>query len=443
MEGKPLLRFLEEAPLSVFHYRLLLIGSLIYSFTAMNVMLVAAVLTPVINEFKLGTLESGLLVSIGYLGMFLGALLCGVLADQIGRKKTLLFTTLTMSVFTAANMFATDAFTMGFLRFLAGIGLGGSLPQPGIYVSEYVPAKYRGRFLGIIEASWVYGALLSLIFPYILFPRLGWRLTFMVALIPLTLIPLILFFMPESLRYLQLKGKVGEALEFLKKQGLITENFVEEKLPNEVYGKHKITEALKELWSPPYWKRTLLLWILWAVLVYTYHGIFVWLPTIYVKELGLTVVKSIEWTIAVTLAQIPGYYSAAFLLDRMGRKPIAAVYLLMAGVACILLSQARAPEPIFLWSAVISFFNLGAWSALYAYTPELYPTRVRGTGSGAAASIGRIAGTIAPTLTPLLYSSGGLAAAFVLFALIHILGSVAVIVLGVETKGKTLEEIAR
>jgi putative MFS transporter len=325
MEGKPLLRFLEEAPLSVFHYRLLLIGSLIYSFTAMNVMLVAAVLTPVINEFKLGTLESGLLVSIGYLGMFLGALLCGVLADQIGRKRTLLFTTLTMSVFTAANMFATDAFTMGFLRFLAGIGLGGSLPQPGIYVSEYVPAKYRGRFLGIIEASWVYGALLSLIFPYILFPRLGWRLTFMVALIPLTLIPLILFFMPESLRYLQLKGKVGEALEFLKKQGLITENFVEEKLTNEVYGKHKITEALKELWSPPYWKRTLLLWILWAVLVYTYHGIFVWLPTIYVKELGLTVVKSIEWTIAVTLAQIPGYYSAAFLLDRMGRKPIAAV----------------------------------------------------------------------------------------------------------------------
>jgi len=179
------------------------------------------------------------------------------------------------------------------------------------------------------------------------------------------------------------------------------------------------------------------------VLVYTYHGIFIWLPTIYVKELGLTVVKSIEWTIAVTLAQIPGYYSAAFLLDRVGRKPIATAYLAMAGVACILLSQARAPEPILLWSAVISFFNLGAWAALYAYTPELYPTRVRGTGSGAAASIGRVAGTVAPTLTPLLYSYGGLAASFVMFALIHILGAVTVVAFGVETKGKTLEEIAK
>jgi putative MFS transporter len=118
----------------------------------------------------------------------------------------------------------------------------------------------------------------------------------MVALIPLVLIPLIVFLIPESLRYLQLKGKVEEAVDFLKRQSLIAEDFVEERLSIEVCGKRKVKEALKELWSPLYWKRTLLLWVLWAVLVYTYHGIFVWLPTIYVKELGLTVVKSIEWT---------------------------------------------------------------------------------------------------------------------------------------------------
>jgi putative MFS transporter len=86
---------------------------------------------------------------------------------------------------------------------------------------------------------------------------------------------------------------------------------------------------------------------------------------------------------------------------------------------------------------------LGAWSALYAYTPELYPTRFRGTGSGAAASIGRLAGTIAPTLTPLLYSYGGLTLSFAMFALIHIWGAVTVVAFGIETKGKTLEEIAK
>lgn len=248
--------------------------------------------------------------------------------------------------------------------------------------------------------------------------------------------------MPESLRYLQLKGRTKEALEFLRKQGLVREN-VEEESPVELREKYKVVEALKELWSATYKKRTILLWILWAVLVYTYHGIFIWLPTIYVKELGLTVVKSIEWTIVVTLAQVPGYYTAAFLLDRAGRKSVAAAYLTMAGVGSILLSQAFAPEPILLWSIVISFFNLGAWSALYAYTPELYPTRIRGTGAGAAASVGRLAGTIAPTLTPLLYAHGGLTAPFTLFAITHLVGALATVALGIETKGKVLEEITK
>jgi putative MFS transporter len=143
------------------------------------------------------------------------------------------------------------------------------------------------------------------------------------------------------------------------------------------------------------------------------------------------------------LAQIPGYYSAALLLDRVGRKPIAITYLALAGVGSILLSLAREPTSILLWSMVISFFNLGAWSALYAYTPELYPTRVRGTGSGAAASIGRAAGVIAPTATPLLFAYGGLGAAFTVFAFAHIFGAIGVALLGIETKGKILEEISK
>ncbi len=436
---------LEKAALTRFHYGLLLLGSLIYGFTAMNVLLIAAVLTPIINEFGLTQqpLVSGLLLSLGYLGMFVGALSCGILADHIGRKKTLLFTISTMAVFTALNSFAPDPATMAFLRFLAGIGLGGSLPQPGVYISEYVPAKYRGRFLGLVETSWVYGALLSLIFPFFLFPTFGWRPTFLVALLPLLLIPVVVFLAPESLRYLQLKGRTSEAISLLKKHKLVPMDFEEAKLTRVAYQKYNVIAALKELWSPTYRRRTALLWIVWAVLVYTYHGIFIWLPTFYARELQLEVVRSIEWVFIVTLAQVPGYYSAALLLDRAGRKPIAIVYLAMAGVGSVLLSLALGPTSILLWSIVISFFNLGAWSALYAYTPELYPTSVRGTGSGAAASIGRLAGVIAPTATPLLYASGGLGAAFTVFALTHFLGAIAVLVLGTETKGKVLEEISK
>jgi len=186
-----------------------------------------------------------------------------------------------------------------------------------------------------------------------------------------------------------------------------------------------------------------MLWVAWGVLVYSYHGIFTWLPTFYATSLDLTVVRSIQWVLIVTLAQIPGYYTAALLLDRVGRKKIAILYLLFAGVGSALLGLVIDLSSILFWSIVISFFNLGAWSALYAYTPELYPTRIRGTASGAAASIGRLAGVIAPTATPLLYYYGGLPAAFSVFALIHILGAVTILVLGVETKGKTLEETSK
>ncbi|MEM0083785.1 MAG: MFS transporter [Candidatus Methanomethylicia archaeon] len=439
-----IIKVLEEAKLSKFHYILLVVCSLIYCFTAMNVMLIAAVLTPIIKDFGLekDPFLSGILVSSGYVGMFLGALSCGILADHIGRRKTLIITTLTMSIFTALNAFARDPLTMIFLRFIAGIGLGGSLPQPGVYISEYVPAKYRGRFLGLVETSWVYGALLSLLFPYIILPRLGWRLTFFIALIPLFLIPLILLYTPESLRYMQIKGMFNEAINTIKRYGLFTGEISAKDLFTSIE-KYNVYEALRELWSKNYWNRTLLLWILWIVLVYTYHGIFIWLPTIYFMEFGITIVKSIEWTLMVTLAQIPGYYSATLMLDRIGRKPILILYLALAGFGSLMLGLSIEVSHILLWSVVISFFNLGAWSGLYAYTPELYPTRIRGTGSGTAASMGRIAGIIAPTATPLLYTYFGLKTAFIVFSLIHFIGSLATLIFGIETKGKVLEELAK
>lgn len=436
---------LEKAKLSRFHYGLLLLGCLIYGFTAMNVLLIGAVLTPIRREFQLDLVTTGLMLSTGYAGMFVGAFTCGVLADIIGRKKTLLFTISTMTTFTALNSLAPNVLAMGFLRFLAGIGLGGSLPQPGVYVSEYIPAKYRGRFLGLVEASWVWGALSSLAFPFFLIPAYGWRPTFLVALIPIFLIPIVAFLAPESLRFLQLKGRTDEAINLLRKYQLVPKDFSGIAFSTQSTQKRfELFTSLKQLWSPTYWRRTALLWVSWAVLVYTYHGIFIWLPDTYSRPpLSFDVVKSLFWVFIVTLAQVPGYYSAALLLDSVGRKKVFIVYLMMAGIGSLLLGLARDINSILFFSMTISFFNLGAWSALYTYTPELYPTGVRGTGSGAAASIGRVAGIIAPTATPLLYTYGGLAAAFTIFALAHFFGAITVVLLGTETKGKALEEISK
>jgi len=432
--------YLEKTSLSNFHYILLSLGCLIYGFTAMNTMLISATLPAIIEEWSLDSITAGFLLSSGYIGMFIGALSCGFLADIIGRKKALIFTILIMSTFTGLCSISKDVLSMSILRFLAGIGLGGTLPQPGVYISEYVPAKHRGKFVGFVETSWVFGALLAISFPFLLIPLYGWRLTFLIAFIPLFLILLIILFIPESLRYLELKNKHEEILKILKKHKLLSKKINEEIL-NKSKEIHK-NVSFKEIFSSKYRNRTILLWILWAVLVYTYHGIFLWLPTIYVKEFGFEIIKSLYWTLIVTLMQVPGYFSATFLLDIIGRKKVLAIYLGLAGIGCLLLSIAKDINTILLWSCVISFFNLGAWAGLYTYTPELYPTRIRGTGSGIAASIGRLAGILAPTLTGFLYSIGKVLFPFAIFTLAHIIASLSVIFLGIETKGKVLEEIS-
>jgi putative MFS transporter len=428
---------LDNAPLKKFHYLLLLLASFAYGLTGMNVMLIAPLVTSIAKEWSLSVNEIGYMLSIGYLGMFIGALGFGRLTDIIGRKKVLTIVLFLASVFTALCGLSPSIYSLYILRFIAGLGLGGALPIPGVYVSEYIPIKKRGLFLGLVETSWVYGALLSLFIPYFMLPALGWRTTFFVALLPLFLIPLIAIFLPESIRYLVEKGKMKEAKEILARAiGSKKIKFKTKLVKGKKY-------SIKDLLASRYIKRTVLLFILWGSLVYTYHGIFLWLPTIYARQFNLKEIASIWWTLVVTLFQIPGYYSASFLLDKIGRKKVLIIYLFAAGISSAFLSFVVDLKWVLGWSAMISFFNLGAWSGLYTYTPELYPTEIRGTGSGAAASFGRLIGILAPSLTGYLFSASGLFGPFLAFSLVHLIASFSVFALGVETMKKSLEEISK
>lgn len=430
---------LDNAKLNSFHYKILVLSSLVYGLTGMDVMLIAALVTPIAKEWFLDPITVGYLLSTGYLGMFFGALSFGRLADIIGRKKVLVIVLFLEAIFTALCGLSQDLSTLFLLRFIAGIGLGGALPQPGVYVSEYIPIKYRGLFLGLVETAWVYGAILSLLIPYLILPEYGWRVAFFTAIVPLALVPFILTMFPESIRYLLKKGKVDEIKKILEDTG-ISSNVNDLKFEENASKMRKY--GLRDLLYSKYLKRTILLFILWGALVYTYHGIFLWLPSIYSKQFNLTDVQSIWWTLLVTLFQVPGYYSASYLLDKIGRRKVLIIYLILAGVGSALLSLKIDISWIFLWSSVISFFNLGAWAGLYAYTPELYPTEIRGTGSGAAASFGRIMGVFAPSITGYLFATTGLTGPFTVFSLVHIFAGLSILALGIETMGKSLEEIS-
>ncbi len=438
-ESISVVNLLEGLKLTRFHYILLTISSLVYGLTAMNVMLIGALLPSITAEWKLSPTEAGILLSFGYLGMFFGAVLSGIISDRIGRKYTMILMVLIGSIFTGLCGVAWDYASMALFRVVAGLGLGGTLPIPAVYMSEYPPARYRGRFVGIVETAWVYGVLLSIILARIIMPQVGWRSVFATSLIPLILIPIIVLYSPESLRFLEKKRKIDDIKNILRRYRLVGDV---DKLSIDVEEAEKT--PLTTLFHGKYLKRTIVLWILWAVLVYTYHGIFIWLPSIYASLFKYEVVRSLEWVLIITLVQVPGYYSAALILDKVGRKKVLASYLAVAGLGCLLLASTAQLDLILIYSAVISFFNLGAWAGLYTYTPELYPTKLRGTGTGVAASIGRLAGILSPSITGYLFevSSGALLPAFTVFALAHIIAAVSTMILGEETKGRVLEEIS-
>jgi MFS transporter, putative metabolite:H+ symporter len=189
------------------------------------------------------------------------------------------------------------------------------------------------------------------------------------------------------------------------------------------------------MWSPNYRRSTLILWVLWFTVVFSYYGMFLWLPTVMVLK-GFSLVKSFQYVLIMTLAQLPGYFTAAYFIEKFGRKFVLVSYLLLTAASALWFSNAVTEGMLIAAGICLSFFNLGAWGAMYAYTPELYPTRVRSTGVGLAASFGRIGGIIGPYLVGLLVAKDkAISSIFLVFFVAIVIGALALLFFGKETKG--------
>ncbi|MEM2943115.1 MAG: MFS transporter [Candidatus Bathyarchaeia archaeon] len=425
---------LERAPINIFHYRFLGVSCLAWAFNGIAVMIISFAAPAIKSQWGLSLTEIGLLATAHYLGMFLGASGIGYLADHVGRKVTVQSTIVSYSLFTGLCAFAWDQNSMMILRFLGGLGTGGLMPVLSTWMSEYIPARRRGTFVAVLESSWSFGALLISVIAFLVIPAQGWRALFPVMFLSLVLVAFVQRYLPESIRYLEVRGRVQQAKMILEKYSFPVPEVT---APPEV---SKV--SVKELLSRTLRRRTVMLWILWFCIAYTYHGIFIWLPTV-LSEQGFTLVRALWFTLLITSLQIPGYLSAAYLIDRVGRRPILVSYMVLAGFASYFFGTSRAELSIIAFGGAISFFNLGAWAVTYAYTPELYPTRIRATGAGWSGAVGRIAGIIAPIATALSVSSMGVFQTFLGFCAAHFAAAVAVAILGIETMGRTLEEISR
>ncbi|HKY51887.1 MAG TPA: MFS transporter [Candidatus Limnocylindria bacterium] len=440
MSAETFVARLDRVPLNRFHWKLLIVSGIGWMFDAMDVLLIGFLLTPIGREFSLTPPQIGLVASAGFVGMFLGAAISGRLADRYGRRLIFQATLVLFSIGAVLSAVAPTFETLLAARVIAGLGLGGELPVVATLVSEFSPRAQRGRMIVLLESFWAYGTILAGLIALLVLPQFGWRGAFLVAALPALYVAYLRSALPESPRYLAERGLTAEAdavVRRVERAGgapLLT-------LGAAVAPPRTGRTSIAELWRAPYARRTLMLWVLWFGVVFTYYGIFLYVPTL-LSARGLSEVRSNEFFFLSTIAQIPGYFSAAWLVERWGRKPTLVTYLIGTAVAALVFGNSDTGVVAFVSAALLSFFNLGAWGVLYTLTPELYPTAVRATGAGVAAAVGRIGGIIGPFLTPVLVPTLGQSGVFAMFVIVLVATALVVWALAEETRGRSLEEIA-
>ena len=431
----------QRLPIGKFHYTLLWVIGLGWMFDAMDTGLISFILAKMSEDWAMTPTEKGWVVSIGFVGMAIGAVLSGGLADKWGRKTVFAATLVIYSIATAACAFAPNLTWLLVFRFIVGLGLGGQLPVAVTLVSEYIPAHVRGRFIVLLESFWGLGWLCAALIAYFIIPKFDWHMAFLIGGLPALYAFVIWKKVPESIPYLINRGRIDEAhalvQSFERQCGVEVIDKIEVKPVSE-----KQDVSFSQLWSGAFARRTLMLWLIWFGIVYSYYGIFTWLPSLLVKE-GYTIVQSFEYVLVMILAQLPGYIAAAWLVEKLGRKATLAGFIGMCAVSAYFFGQSSSVEQIVIWGCLMSFFNLGAWGVLYTYTPEQYPTNIRAFGSGWASAIGRMGGIVAPlVVTHMMVMNNGFSYVFMMFTAVLLAVACVILVLGEETKGKSLDSIS-
>ena len=390
--------------------KLLGISGTAWMFDAMDVGILSFVIAALAVDWNLTSSEMGWIGSMNSIGMAVGALVFGVLADRIGRKNVFMITLVLFSVASGLSALTTTLAAFLILRFFVGAGLGGELPVASTLVAESVEAHERGKMVVLLESFWAAGWLLAALIAYFIIPDYGWRIALLLTALPAFYAIYLRRNLPDSPKYEK---------EGAPKQGVF--------------------EKMRLVWSKPYARRTTMLWIVWFSVVFSYYGMFLWLPSVMMGK-GFDMIQSFGYVLLMTLAQLPGYFTAAWLIERAGRKFVLSAYLIGTAGSALAFGSATTAVGLLTAGAFLSFFNLGAWGALYAYSPEQYPTQIRATGSGMAASVGRVGGIFGPLLVGWMLTAGfDYPIIFGVFCGSILIGVLAVIFLGTETKQQELE----
>jgi putative MFS transporter len=427
---------IEGLRLSRAHVNILIIAALGVAFDSFDTYIVSYAMPSITAEWKLDPITTGILASAGIWGMFLGAIIWGPVADTFGRRTGFGGTILGFAALSGFTAIATNVHQFAVLRFVTGMCLGGMIPISTALVSEYVGIGARGRCVAFITTVWPLGLLVAAACSLTLVPLYGWRILFLIGVIPAFLVLWIRRQVPESPRWLSSQGRLREAVAVLQTLGAsgddvraIAPDALEERVPFIV------------LIQSEYLKRFILTAGYYFFAYFGYYGFVLWLPSILADVYHLSLVTTFTYTLLVAIAALAGRVTGLYTVEKFGRKQLFYVGFGLGGVAALLFGTITNPRLLVWGAAILSFLYEQGVAGTVVWTAELYPSRVRATAVSWSTGAGRISAAFSPVVFGWFVKSHRYYDIYVTMAVMFWIAVGLAFFLGVETRGKSLQEL--
>lgn len=386
---------IDGARFTRFHWMVMALCALLLIFDGYDLFIYGVVLPSIMQQWNLTPLEAGALGSYALFGMMFGALAFGTLADRIGRKKGIAICFVLFSSATILNGFASSPTEFGIFRFLAGLGCGGLMPNAVALMNEYAPKRLRSTLVAVMFSGYSLGGMLAAGVGIYMLPRFGWESMFFAAAIPLLLLPLILWKLPESVGFLVRQGRHEQARAILAK--------VDPELRIDAADQLQMTDAkghgvaVLELFREGRALRTLCLWLAFFCCLLMVYALSSWLPKL-MAGAGYSLGSSLSFLLALNFGGMAGAILGGWLGDRFNLGKVMVAFFVAAAVSISLLGF-KSPTPLLYGLIFIAgATTIGTQILLYAGAAQFYGLSIRSTGLGWASGIGRNGAIVGPLL---------------------------------------------
>lgn len=387
---------IDNAKFSLFHWKVLVWCLLIIIFDGYDLVIYGVALPLLMHQWSLTAVQAGLLASAALFGMMFGAMIFGTLSDRLGRKKTIMICVTLFSGFTFLGAFATNPVEFAILRFIAGLGIGGVMPNVVALMTEYAPKKIRSTLVAIMFSGYAIGGMTSALLGAWLVKDMGWQIMFLIAGIPLLMLPIIWKFLPESLAFLIKSGKEEQAKQIINK--LLPTRDIHQNTQL-VFNENIHHEApVKALFQDGRAFSTFMFWIAFFMCLLMVYALGSWLPKLMLQA-GYSLGASMLFLFALNIGGMVGAIGGGALADRFHLKPVITSMFVIGAAALILLGFNSPQIVLYSLIALAGAATIGSQILLYTFVAQFYPTTVRSTGMGWASGIGRIGAIIGPVLT--------------------------------------------